>query len=114
MLGIVVVLLLVGAIFALVGALLLLNGGGAADFVKRNVTSRYAGSLAPGFANSPAGFAVYARLLTAIGAVFVGIAIADRFALIGLVVIALGLLAFAALSVLAIKGELATYRALKR
>jgi len=114
MLGIVAVLLVVGAIFALVGALLLLNGGGAADFVKRNVTSRYVGSLAPGFANSDAGVAVYARLLTSIGAVFVGIAIADRFVLIGLGVIALGLIAFAALSVLAIRGELATYRALKR
>jgi hypothetical protein len=114
MLGIVAVLLVVGAMFALIGALLLVNGGGAADFVKRNVTSRYVGSLAPGFANSPAGFAVYARLLTAIGAVFVGIAIADRFVFVGLGVIAIAAVVFVVLSVIAIRGELSTYRALKR
>ena len=114
MLGIVGVLLVVGAVFALVGALLLVNGGGAADFVKRNVTSRYVGSLAPGFANSDAGFAVYARLLSSIGAVFVGVAIAARFAVFGVAVIGVGLVAFAVLSVLAIRGEIATYRGLKR
>jgi hypothetical protein len=114
MLGIVAVLLVVGALFALAGAVLLLNAGGSADLVKRNVTSRYLGSLAPGFANSPAGFAVYARLLTSIGAIFLGIAIADRFALAGLAVLVLGVAAFIILSVIAVRGELRTYRALKR
>jgi len=114
MLGIMAVLLVVGALFALAGAVLLLNAGGAGDLVKRYVTSRNLGSLAPGFANSPAGFAVYARLLTSIGAIFLGIAIADRFALPGLAVLILGAVAFVALSVAAVRGEVATYRALKR
>ena len=114
MLGIVTVLLVVGAFFALAGAVLLLNAGGAADLVKRHVTSRNLGSLAPGFANSPAGFAVYARLLTSIGAIFLGIAIADRFALAGLAVLIAAAGAFVFLSVIAVRGEIATYRTLKR
>jgi hypothetical protein len=114
MLGIVAVLLVIGAFFALAGAVLLLNAGGAADLVKRYVTSRYVGSLAPGYANSSAGFAVYSRLLTSIGAIFLGIAIADRFALAGLAVLVVGAVAFLALSVIAVRGEIATYRALKR
>jgi len=114
MLGIVAVVLVIGVLFALAGAVLLLNTGGAADLVKRHVTSRDLGSLAPGYANSPAGFAVYARLLSAIGAIFLGIAIADRFALAGLIVLVLGVAAFVILSVFAIRGEVRTYRALKR
>ena len=114
MLGIVAVVLVIGVLFALAGAVLLLNMGGAADLVKKHVTSRDLGSLAPGYANSPAGFAVYARLLSAIGAIFLGIAIADRFALAGLAVLVLGVAAFVILSVIAIRGEVRTYRALKR
>jgi hypothetical protein len=114
MLGIVAAVLIIGALFALAGAVLLLNAGGAADMLKKRVTSRYLGSLAPGFANSPAGFAVYARLLSAIGAIFLGIAIADRFVLVGLAVLVLGAVTFVVLSVIAVRGEIATYRALKR
>ena len=114
MLGVVAVLLVVGVVFALAGAVLLLNVGGAADAVKRHVTSKNLGSLAPGYANSAAGFAVYARLLSSVGAIFLGIAVADRFALIGLALLVLGAVAFVALSVIAVRGEIATYRALKR
>ena len=108
MLGVVAVLLVVGVVFALAGAVLLLNVGGAADAVKRHVTSKNLGSLAPGYANSAAGFAVYARLLSSIGTIFVGIVIADRFALTGLAVLVVGALAFLTLSVIAIRGEIAT------
>ena len=114
MLGVVAVLLVVGVLFGLAGAVLLLNAGGAADVVKRRVTSRYLGSLAPGYANSATGFAVYARLLSSVGAIFLGIAVADRFALIGLALLVLGAVAFVALSVIAVRGEIGTYRALKR
>ena len=72
------------------------------------------GSLAPGYANSVAGFAVYARLLSSVGAIFLGIAVADRFALTGLALLLVGAVAFVALSVIAVRGEIATYRALKR
>ena len=114
MLGIVAAVLVIGVLFALAGAILLLNMGGAADLVKKHVTSKDLGSLAPGYANSPAGFAVYARLLSAIGVIFLGVAIADRFALAGLIVLVAGVVAFVVLSVIAVRGEIATYRTLKR
>jgi hypothetical protein len=114
MLGIVALLLAVGAVFALAGAALLLNAGGAADFVMRHVTSRYVGSLAPGYANTRDGFAVYARLLSSIGVVFLGVAVADRFVLVGLGLLLVGLAAFVVLSVIAIRGEMSVYRGLKR
>jgi len=114
MLGIVAVVLGIGTLLCLTGAVLLLDAFGAGAFVMRHVTSRNLGTLAPGYANTPGGFAVYARLITAIGVVFLGVAIADRFAVVGLVVMVLGVLAFAALSVIAIRGEAETYRDLKR
>lgn len=114
MLGIVALLLVIGAVFALAGAVLLLDAGGAADFVHRHVTSKRLGSLAPGYADTREGFAVYARLLSAIGIVFLGVAIADRFVLFGVVVLLVGLVAFLALSVVAVRGEMKIYRGLKR
>ena len=114
MLGVVALLLVLGAAFALAGAALLLNAGGAADFVMRRVTSRYVGSLAPGYANTRDGFAVYARLLSSIGVVFLGVAVADRFVIVGLPVLLVGLVALVVLSVIAIRGEMRVYRGLKR
>ena len=114
MLGNVAFVLVVGAVLCLAGAALLLDAWGAGAFVMRHVTSRNLGTLAPGYANTPNGLAVYARLITAIGVVFLGVAIAGRFAVVGLVVVIVGVLAFAVLSVIAIRGEAETYRALKR
>jgi hypothetical protein len=114
MLGIVVGLLVVGGLFVVVGAALVSNVGGAADFAMTHVTRRKLGSLAPGFAASKAGFAVYARLILFVGVFFLGAGVAVRYALVGLGVMAAALVAFVFLSVIAIRGEVSSYRALKR
>jgi hypothetical protein len=114
MLGTVAAVLATGALLCLAGTALLLDAGGAGAFVMRHVTSRNLGTLAPGYANTKAGFAVYARMITSIGVVFLGVAIADRYALLGIGVVFVGVLGFALLSVLAIRGEVETYRNLKR
>lgn len=114
MLGIVTALLAVGAVFVIVGAALISNVGGAADFVMRHLTSRNLGSLEPGFAASKAGFRVYARLVWFIGIFFLGAGVALKAALVGVGVMAAALGAFVFLSITAIRGEITTYRALKR
>ena len=114
MLGIVAVILAIGALLVVAGLVLVLNLFGAGDYVIRHLTSRYLGSLAPGFAASQRGFRVYAALILAIGVGFVGVALAGSIVWLGLILIAAGLVAFVAVSVLAIRGEVATYRNLKR
>lgn len=96
------------------GISLLLNLGGAADAVIRKVTSRSLGELAPGFAASPGGFKVYAALVLAIGVAVAGLGIVGQSAALGAGLLALGLAAFGVASVIAIAGEVRTYRALKR
>ena len=114
MLGIVAVILVIGALLVIAGFVLVANLFGAGDYVIRHLTSRYLGSLPPGFAASPRGFRVYAVLVLAIGVVFVGVALAGSIVWLGLILIAAGLVAFVALSVLAMRGEAETYRNLKR
>src|SRR6266508_2221314 len=77
MLGIVSATLVIGGLIAVVGVVLLLNLLGAGDFVMRTVTSRYLGSLPPGFAASKSGFRVYAALVIAIGLLFAGFGVAE-------------------------------------
>ncbi|TAN32312.1 hypothetical protein EPN29_09045 [bacterium] len=103
-----------GLLLCLVGVVLLLNVGGAANFVIHRVTSRPLGELAPGFAASSGGFRVYATLVLAIGVCVSGVGIADRSAVLGAATLAIGLVSFAVASVIAIMGEITTYRALKR
>ncbi|HEY3084688.1 MAG TPA: hypothetical protein VGK28_04440 [Candidatus Dormibacteraeota bacterium] len=105
--------LVIGGLIALIGVVLLLNLIGAGDFVMRTVTSRYLGSLPPGFAASKSGFRVYAALVIAIGLVFAGLGVAETSVTAGIVVFAIGAAAFVVLSVLAIRGEVATARGLK-
>ncbi len=107
-------MLVVGVLISLAGIVLLFNVGGAGDFVIRRVTSRSLGELAPGYAASPGGFKVYAMLILAIGVAVTGLEIADRSAVVGLGLLLLGLAAFVVASVIAIVGEVRTYRALKR
>jgi len=108
MLGIVSATLVIGGLIALVGVVLLLNLLGAGDFVMRTVTSRYLGSLPPGFAASRSGFRVYAALVIAIGLLFAGFGVAESYVTAGIAVFAIGAVAFVVLSVLAIRGEIAT------
>jgi hypothetical protein len=108
------VVLAIGVVLCLAGLVLLLNLFGAAELVIRRVTSRSLGELAPGFAASRRGFRTYAALILAVGILCVGLAMADRFLPLGAVLLVLGAMTFGIASVIAIVGEVETYRSLKR
>jgi hypothetical protein len=109
-----VVLLAVGVLLCAAGAVLLLNVGGAANLVMRRVTSQPLGDLAPGFAATRRGFNIYATLVLAVGMFALGLAVAGWLVLVGTSLMVLGGIIFAVASVIAIAGEVTTYRALKR
>ena len=92
---------------------MLLNIAGAADLVLRRVTSRPLGDLAPGYAASERGFKTYATLVLSIGVACVALWVAGWSAPLGAALLAVGGLAFIVASVVAIRGEVSTYRGLK-
>jgi len=102
------VVLALGIVLCAAGVVLLFNLLGAGDYVIRRVTSRSLGELAPGFAASRNGFRTYAALVIAVGALAIGIAIENA------IVVVVAAIVFAAASVVAIAGEVTTYRQLKR
>jgi hypothetical protein len=104
----------IGGALLLVSLVLLFDLGGAGTAVIHRVTSRSLGELAPGFAASRFGFRIYAGLVGSLGLIVVGIAVAQVAPIPGALVIASGLAVFVVLSVIAIRGEITTYRALKR
>ena len=104
----------IGVLISAAGVVLLLNVGGAADVVMRRVTSQPLGELAPGFAATRRGFNTYASLVLAIGIFALGLGLAAWNVQIGTSLIVLGGITFAGASVIAIAGEIETYRALKR
>jgi hypothetical protein len=106
--------LAIGVLLVLAGLALLLNLFGAADFVMRRVTSQPLGRLAPGFAASRRGFRVYAVLVLAVGVLCVGLAETAQFLPLGATLLVLGALLFGIASVIAIAGEIETYRGQKR
>jgi len=108
------VVLAIGVLLCVAGIALLLNLGGSADAVIRKVTSRSLGELAPGFAASRGGFRIYAALVLAIGVAVSGLGVLDQSVAFGVGLLAVGLIVFVAASVIAIVGEVRTYRALKR
>jgi hypothetical protein len=108
------VVLAIGVLLCLAGIILLFNLAGAADAVIRRVTSRSLGGLAPGFAASPGGFRIYALLILAIGVAVVGLGVLGQSTLGGVALVGVGLVAFVAASVVAIVGEVRTYRGLNR
>ncbi len=105
--------LAIGAILFVAGLVLLLNVAGAGDVVMRRVTSRPLGELAPGFAASRRGFQTYAALVIAIGTFAVGLGVAGSSVLVGAGLMVLGGILFVVASVIAIVGEVKTFRALK-
>jgi hypothetical protein len=107
-------MLVVGLLIIAAGIVLLFNVLGAGDLVVRHVTSRSLGELAPGYAASPGGFKVYAILVQQVGLAVVGLALTDQSELVGLALLFLGCAGFIAWSVVAIRGEVRIYRALKR
>ncbi|HEY3195046.1 MAG TPA: hypothetical protein VGK42_07400 [Candidatus Dormibacteraeota bacterium] len=102
------VVLAIGILLCGAGLVLLINLFGAADAAIARVTSRSLGDLAPGFAASRTGFRVYAVLVLAVGIAVTALALEILF------VVALAVLVFVAASVIAIAGEVRTYRELKR
>ncbi len=102
--------LAIGVVLALAGVVLLFNVAGAAGFVMRHVTSKYLGSLPPGYANSRLGFRVYSALLISIGCVFIGVSLAASVVALGLTVLCVGVAGFGTTSALAIRGEVETAR----
>lgn len=110
MLGIVSAALIIGGLIVLIGVVLALNLFGAGALVMRHVTSRYLGSLPPGYAASQAGFRVYALLVIAIGLLFAGFGAAESSVAAGIALFAIGVVGFVVLSVVAIRGEMETIR----
>ena len=110
----VAIVLVIGVVLGLAGLVLLLNLLGAADLVMRRVTSQPLGELAPGFAASRRGFRIYALLVLAIGILCLGLAATAWFIPLGAGLLVLGAVTFGIASVIAIAGEVETYRALKR
>jgi hypothetical protein len=106
--------LAIGVLICLAGLVLLINLFGAADLVMRRVTTRSLGELAPGFAASRGGFRIYAVLVVAVGILCLGLAATAWFIPLGAGLLVLGALTFGVASVVAIAGEVETYRALKR
>lgn len=101
-------------VLLLVAVVLILNVGGAANAVIRNLTSRSLGDLAPGYAASPTGLKIYAGIIGAIGLIFAGLDAAAFVPIPGLAAMVAGAIAFVLLSTVAIVGEVRTYRELKR
>jgi hypothetical protein len=110
----VLLVLAIGLLLSAAGIILLFNLAGAADMVMRRVTSRSLGELAPGYAASRGGFLVYAALVLSIGVAVTGLGITGQQPGIGVGLLGLGLVVFVVASVIAIVGEVKTYRALKR
>jgi hypothetical protein len=108
------VVVAIGVLISAAGVVLLLNVGGAADVVMRRVTSQPLGELAPGFAATRRGFNTYASLVLAVGIFALGLGLAAWNVQIGTSLIVLGGITFAGASVIAIAGEIETFRALKR
>jgi hypothetical protein len=106
--------LVIGVVLAVAGLVLLFNLFGAGDAVIRRVTSRSLGELAPGFAASRRGFRTYAILVLAVGLLCLGLAVTAIFVPLGAGLLVLGAVVFGVASVIAIVGEVETYRALKR
>jgi hypothetical protein len=104
------VVLVIGLLLSAAGIVLFMNLFGAGDYVIRTVTSKYLGSLPPGYAASKQGFRIYALLLLAVGLVCAGFGLTGRLLPIGAGLIVVGALIFGIASVVAITGEVGTAR----
>ncbi len=103
-------MLAIGIALSLVGAVWLVNVFGAGDYMIKRVTSRYLGSLPPGFAATPRGFRVYAVLVLALGVVCLGLAATERWLPLAAGLLVIGAITFGVSSMIAISGEVETAR----
>ncbi len=106
------VVLALGIVLIVLGAAWLLNVFGAGDFVMRRVTQQNLGSLAPGYAGTKRGFRVYSILVIAVGVVCAGIGLVEQFVPLAAALIVIGAITFGVASMVAIAGEVETYRKL--
>ena len=104
----------VGVVLFIAGFVLLLNVFAAGDYVIRHLTSRSLGQLAPGFAATKRGMRTYATLVLAIGVVCLGLGGITSNVVVVAALLVLGAMTFGVASVIAIAGEIETYRALKK
>jgi hypothetical protein len=104
----------IGILFAAAGFVLLLNVFAAGDYVIRHLTSRSLGELAPGFAGTRRGLRTYATLLLAIGVVCLGVAEMTNSIPMAGALLVVGAMTFGVASIVAIAGEIETYRSLKK
>ena len=111
MLGIVAALLVLGVVIMLAGTVM--DAPPVRQSLMRNVTSQSLGSLAPGFAATIDGYRVYSGLVRAFGIAVFGLWAASVFPF-GALIVVLGIAFFAYNTVRAIRGEVRTYRELKR
>jgi hypothetical protein len=99
------------------GVVLILGGiamDGCRGWLISRVTSRSLGTLAPGFAASDRGFRVYSGLVRTVGVVLVSLWLMTLSVGFGGALLIIGAAGFLVYSVIAIVGEVRTYRALKR
>lgn len=108
------IVLALGLVLCIAGVVLVLNVAGAADAVMRRVTTQSLGTLAPGFAASRRGFRVYALLVIAVGVVCAGVGMTSVFIPLAALLLVIGAVTFGVASMVAIVGEVETYRRLKR
>ena len=104
------VVLAIGAVLFIAGFALLLNLFGAGDYAIRRVTSRYLGTLPPGFAASKRGFRIYAVLVLAVGVLCLGLAASAWLLPLGAALLVVGAITFGVASMVAIAGEVETAR----
>src|SRR5256885_12114478 len=101
----VAVVLAIGVLVTVAGAVLLLNLFGAGDYVIRRVTSRYLGTLPPGFAASKRGFRIYAVLVLAVGVLCLGLAASAWLPPLGAALLVGGAITLGVASMMAIAGQ---------
>jgi hypothetical protein len=110
----VTVVLVFGALLCVAALVLLFNLFGAADHTIRRVTSRSLGELAPGFAATTRGFRTYAVLVLAVGFLCSGVGMTTVLFPLAAAFLVIGAVIFGVASMIAIAGEVETYRALRR
>ena len=108
------VVLAIGLAISGAGLVLLLNLFGAGDYVMRRVTSRYLGTLPPGFAASKRGFRIYAVLVLAVGLLCLGLAATEWLLPLGAGLLVVGAITFGVGSMVAIAGEVEVARGDKK
>ncbi len=104
------IVLAIGIALCVVGSAWLLNVFGAADYMIKRVTSRYLGSLPPGFAATVRGFRVYSVLILALGVLCVGVGTIERSIPLAAGLLVIGAITFGIASMIALAGEVETAR----